>query len=98
MVTLSVTRSRIAATLIDAAGDLEVRGWHPEMKPMLNAIDQAAGYTPGKGPRAAEALSFAAWDAISEHLNETWPTCWELERTQTEVVAMLRSVADEVTA
>lgn len=96
MVTLSVTRSRIAGVLKAAADLLETEGWHPEANPAWLAIDRAAGYVPGAGPSDGESLSLAAWDALSVHLGGEWPQAWELERTQTEVLAALRASADRL--
>ncbi|MFJ2399792.1 hypothetical protein ACIOUE_00710 [Streptomyces xanthochromogenes] len=93
MVTLSVTRFRIAGVLVDAADLLAVEGWHPEVNPVWHAIDRAAGYEPGSGPCEGESLSLAAWDALSVHLGDEWPLVWELERTQAEVLAALRDSA-----
>lgn len=93
MVTLSVTRFRIAGVLVDAADLLAEEGWHPEANPVWRAIDRAAGYEPGSGPSEGESLSLAAWDALSAHLGDEWPLAWELERTQAEVLAALRDSA-----
>lgn len=98
MVTLSVTRSRVANVLNRAADLLAVEGWDPERNSMMNAIDKAAGFVPGKGSVDAEATSLAAWDALCAHLDELWPNVWEAEHTQTEVEAALRAAADEVMA
>lgn len=98
MVTLSVTKYRISWVLKDAADLLEAEGWHPEANSMLNAIDRAAGYVPGNGSPDAEDTSLAAWDALSVHLREEWPSTWELEREPAEVLAALRAAAEAVMA
>lgn len=93
MVTLSVTRFRIAGVLESAAVLLSAEGWHPEANPVWHAIDRAAGYVPGGGPSEGESLSLAAWDALSVHLGNEWPLAWELESTQAEVLAALNGSA-----
>lgn len=99
MVTLSVTRSRIAAVLTGAAQHLEAEGWDPYRHPLMVAIDTAAGYVPGRGGRDAEDASLAAWDALAVHLGNEWPGDWERcpERTQDDVLAALRAAAKAVT-
>jgi hypothetical protein len=99
-VTLSVTRPRINAVLTAAADRLEEGGWDPHRRPLMLAIDEAAGYTPGSGTVDAEDTSLAAWDALAVHLDDEWPSSWELQpgRTQAEVVAALRGAAKAVTA
>lgn len=98
MVTLSVTRTRVAGILVAAADLLAEEGWHPEANPVWHAIDRAAGYVPGGGPSDGESLSLAAWDALSTHLGNEWPLAWELERTQAEVLAALRDSAARLQA
>jgi hypothetical protein len=100
MLTLSVTRPRINAVLTDAADRVEETGWDPHRRPLMLAIDEAAGYTPGSGTVDAEDTSLAAWDALAVHLDDEWPSSWELQpgRTQAEVVAALRGAAKAVTA
>lgn len=66
MVTLSVTPSRIAGVLIQAACELD--DWHPLQNPLVRAIDAAAGYVPGKGGQDAETTTLEAYDALSNHL------------------------------
>lgn len=66
MVTLSVTPSRIAYVLAQAANELD--GWHPLLNPLMRAIDTAAGYVPGKGGADAETTTLLAYDALSRHL------------------------------
>lgn len=98
MVTLSVTRSRIAAVLVGAASVVAVDGWHPEYQPVMRAIDQAAGFVPGKGSRDAEDTTLAAFDALSTYL--MCPVgAWERTegRTATEVEEALREAAQAVT-
>lgn len=97
MVTLSVTRSRIAAVLLRAADDLNE--WHPLDDPLMRAIDRAANYVPGKGSVDAEDTTLAAYAALSTHLQcpaETW------ERipgtTRHDVQRAMREAAAEVTA
>ncbi|NUP38944.1 MAG: hypothetical protein HOY76_18495 [Streptomyces sp.] len=100
MVTISVTRSRIAAVLRDTAALLEAEGWDPERNSVMDAIDRAAGYVPGKGSTDAEETTLAAWDALVTHLGEQLVVPWERTpgRTQLQVLHALRTAADEVTA
>lgn len=95
MVTLSVTRSRVAAVLTRAADGFKTQPWDPYLNPLLTAIDTAAGFVPGKGSVDAEDTSIAAWDALALHLNGEWPGDWErqLGRRQDEVEAALRGAA-----
>lgn len=95
MVTLSVTRSRIAAVLTKAADGFRTEPWDPYLNPLLNAIDAAAGFTPGNGSPDAEDTSIAAWDALAVHLGDQWPGDWERAagRRQDEVEAALRGAA-----
>lgn len=95
MVTLSVTRSRIAAVLTAAADALHAEGWDPYLNPLMAAIDTAAGFVPGNSTRDAEDTSLAAWDALAVHLGDQWPGDWERTagRRQDEVVAALRGAA-----
>ena len=97
MVTLSVTRSRVAAVLNRAADVVEADGWDPLRLPMMGAIDQAADFVPGKGGHDAEDTTLQAFDALSTYLRcpaETW------ERipgtTQADVVDALREAATAV--
>lgn len=98
MVTLSVTRSRVAAVLRDAAGLLEQVGWDPERTSLMGAIDQAAGFVPGCGTVDEEAATLEAWDALVTHLGTPLVVRWEHApgRTQAEVLAALRAAADAV--
>lgn len=100
MVTISVTRSRIAAVLNGTADLLEAEGWDPERNAIIFAIDRAAGYVPGKGSPDAEETTLAAWDALVTHLGERLVVPWERTpgRTQLQVVTALRGAAAEVTA
>ncbi|CAL9663728.1 hypothetical protein SUDANB1_07106 [Streptomyces sp. enrichment culture] len=95
MVTLSVTRSRVARVLRDTANLLEAEGWDPERNSVMVAIDRAAGYVPGKGAPDAEETTLAAWDALVTHLDEHLVVPWERTagRTQEQVVAGLRAAA-----
>lgn len=68
MVTLSVTRSRVAGVLTVAATIVTIDGWHPLQAPLMRAIDAAAGYVPGKGGQDAETTTLEAYDALSNHL------------------------------
>jgi hypothetical protein len=96
MMTLSVTRSRVATVLRDTATLLETEGWDPLRNPVMDAIDRAAGYVPGKGTPDAEETTLAAWDALVTHLDERLIVPWERTpgRTQEQVVAGLRAAAD----
>ena len=95
MVTLSVTRSRVAAVLTVAADDLATNGWHPEHRPILDAIDRAAGYT--TTGCAAEDITLSAWDALVTYLNEQLVRDFETVpgRTQEQVVTALRGAASQ---
>ncbi|RSN13789.1 hypothetical protein DMH25_08355 [Streptomyces sp. WAC 01325] len=98
MVTLSVTRSRVAAVLERAADLLGAEHWDPLRNPIIGAIDRASGFVPGKGAKDAEATSLAAWDALAQYLANKFPQEWERRegRTQTDVVDALRAAAEEV--
>ena len=97
MVSLSLTRSRIAEVLTAAADSYTDQSWDPYLNPLLTAIDRAAGYTPGSGTPDVEAATLAAWDALTAHLY-MWPGNWERQpgRTQAEVVDALRASAAQV--
>jgi hypothetical protein len=99
MVTLSVTRSRVAAVLNGTADLLEAEGWDPERNSVIFAIDRAAGYVPGKGSKDAEEATLQAWDALVTHLDEQLVVPWERTpgRTQLQVVSALRGAAKAVT-
>lgn len=99
MVTLSVTRSRVAAVLNGTAALLEAEGWDPERNSVMDAIDRAADYVPGKGSSDAEEATLQAWDALVTHLGEQLVAPWERTpgRTQLQVLAVLRETAMEVT-
>lgn len=94
MVTLSVTRSRVAEVLATAADYFDTAAWDPYLNPLMSAIDEAAGFVPGKN-RDAEDASLAAWDALAVHLGDQWPGDWERTpgRTQVDVQAALRGAA-----
>ncbi|MER5461607.1 hypothetical protein ABT010_13155 [Streptomyces sp. NPDC002668] len=98
MVTLTVTRSRVAAVRLAAADLLEAEGWDAYLNPLMNAIDRAAGYVPGSGAVDAEDTSLAVWDALAVQLGDQWPGDWERQpgRTQAEVLAALRGAAEAV--
>lgn len=98
MVTLSVTRSRVAAVLEGAASLLGAEGWDAHLNPIIGAIDRAAGFVPGKGTKDAEATSLAAWDALAQYLVDQYPQEWERlpGRTQAEVLDALRAASEEV--
>ncbi|CAL9665714.1 hypothetical protein SUDANB145_07385 (plasmid) [Streptomyces sp. enrichment culture] len=95
MVTLSVTRSRVAGVLARAADQLDADGWDPDLTPIMAAIDTAAGFVPGTGTPDAEATSLAAWDALCQHLGDQYPRTWETRngRTQAEVLDALRAAS-----
>lgn len=98
MFALSVTRSRIAGVLADAAAVVEAEGWDPLRQPIIRAIDQAAGFVPGKGAPDAEDATLQAFDALSTHL--ACPASeWERNAglTQSDVVEALRGAARTVT-
>lgn len=100
MVTLSVTRSRVAAVLNTAAGRFEEDAWDPYLNPLMSAIDHAAGYVPGKGAPDAESASLAAWDALCVHLGDQWAGDWERTagRKQDEIIAALLGAAAKAAA
>jgi hypothetical protein len=95
MVTLSVTRSRIAAVLTDAEALLKTEGWDPLHHPVITAIDHAAGFTPGSSSPDAEETTLAAWQQLADHLDVASVSQWEREpgRTQLQVLAALRDAA-----
>jgi hypothetical protein len=97
MVTLSVTPYRIGNVLRQAAGLLD--DWHPEMNPLMRAIDQAANYVPGNGTPDAMDTTLAAFASLSDYLAcpaETWERL--PGRTRDEVQHAMREAAKEVTA
>ena len=98
MVTLSVTRSRVAAVLSSAAALLTADGWDPGTNPIVGAIDRAAGYVPGKGSTDAEQTTLDAWDALVTHLNGEPVVAWEQApgRTQLQILAALHAAAEAV--
>jgi hypothetical protein len=100
MVTLSVTRSRVAAVLNGTASLLKVEGWDPLQNPVMTAIDRAAGYVPGKGSRDAEQTTLDAWTVLSNHLDVSSVGQWEREpgRTQLQVLAALEGAAAKAVA
>lgn len=98
MVTLSVTRSRVAHVLEAAADVLGAEGWDPHRNSVMHAIDRAAGFVPGKSSKDAEATSLAAWDALCQYLADASPREWETHAglTQAEVLGALRAASEEV--
>lgn len=94
MVTLSLTRSRVAAVLSAAADAFTSEPWHPHLNPLMTALDSAAGCVPGKTGQLSEEATIAAWDVLENHLGQ-WPGDWERKvgRRQDEVVAALRGAA-----
>jgi hypothetical protein len=95
MVTLSLTRSRVAAALLAAAADVRAWGWDLEWRPLIHAIDAACGFQRTDTPE--EDLSIAAWDALAAHVGADVPD-WEQTpgRTRAEVLAALEATAQEV--
>jgi hypothetical protein len=100
MVTLSVTRSRVAAVLRDTADLLEAEGWDPRINPVVSAIDRAAGYVPGVGSTDGEQTTLEAWDALVTYLGNQLVVPWERDpsRTQVQVLHAIRSAAKAVAA
>jgi len=98
MLALTVTRSRVARALTDAAEVLQRDGWDPRRFSVIAAIDQAAGYTPGSNDPAAEETTLQAWDALATYLGEQPVEVWERDpaRTQAEVVAAVRGAARQL--
>ena len=99
MVTLSLTRSRIAAVLNDAASLLEAEGWDPVRNSVVHAIDEVAGFVPGAGSPDVEEVTLQAFDALSTYLRcpaETWERI--PRTTQADVVDALREAATAVTS
>lgn len=94
MVTLSLTRSRVAAVLSAAADNFRAEQWDPYLNPLMTALDTAANCVPGKTGAFSEEATIAAWDALEAHLGQ-WPGDWERTagRRQDEVVAALRGAA-----
>ncbi|WP_046496553.1 DUF6197 family protein [Streptomyces odonnellii] len=98
MLTLSVTPSRVAAVLHQAADTLAAEGWDPYLRPVIAIIDRTAGFTkPGIDP-AAEETTLRAWDALGAHLGEQSVERWEREpgHTTAEVCTALRGAAEGV--
>jgi len=100
MVTLSVTRSRVAAVLRSTADLLEAEGWDPHTNPVMSAIDRAAGYVPGKGSVDAEQTTLDAWQQLADYLDVTSVLSWERMtcRTQRQVLAALAGAAHKAVA
>lgn len=100
MVTLSVTRSRIATVLADAAALLAAEGWDPLNSPVIAAIDTAAGFTPGSGRTDAEQTTLNAWQQLADHLDVASFDAWEREpgRTQLQVLSALSEAAAKAVA
>ena len=99
MVTLSVTRSRVAGVLNAAADGFKTEPWEPYLNPLMTALDDAANCVPGKSSWGAGGTGIAAWDALEMYLGE-WPGDWERRpgRTQVEVEAALRGAAAKAVA
>lgn len=95
MVTLSVTRSRVADVLARAEQLLHAEGWHPLDNPIVNAIDRAAGYVPGAGSPDGEQTTLEAWELLADHLRVASVALWEREtgRTRLQVHAALHGAA-----
>ena len=100
MVTLSVTRSRVAGVLGDAAALLEAEGWDALRNPIMTAIDQASGFVPGSSGPDAERATLDAYDALATHLDVASVANWERDasRTQLQIVSALRAAAEAVIA
>ncbi len=98
MVTLSVTRSRVAAVLNGAEALLQTEGWDPLHNPVILAIDRAAGFVPGKSSMDAEETTLAAWQMLADHIGAASVSGWEREagRTQLQVLAAVRQAAKAV--
>ena len=99
MVTLSLTRSRIAAVLNDAASLLEAEGWDPVRNSVVHAIDEVVDFVPGAGARDVGEMVLQAFDALSTYLHcpaETWERI--PRTTQADVVDALREAATAVTS
>lgn len=96
MVTLSVTPSRVAGVLHRAVGILRTEGWDPLHKPIVQAIDRAAGYIPGKGGSDAERTTLDAWQALVDHLAVASVSDWERTpgRTELQVLTAVGAAAD----
>ncbi|MFE2485970.1 hypothetical protein ACFXGR_22270 [Streptomyces mirabilis] len=90
--------TRGATALVAAADLLEQEEWHPFRNPLMDAIDRAVGYVPGKGGLKAENTTLAAWDLLCLHLGCEWAGDWERQsgRTQVEVLSALRGAAKAV--
>jgi hypothetical protein len=100
MVTLSVTRSRIAAVLNSAEALLKAEGWDALHNPVIAAIDRAAGFVPGKSSTDAEETTLAAWQQLADHLDVASVASWEREpdRTEMQVLAALAGSAAKAVA
>lgn len=97
MVTLSVTRFRVASVLRGAADLVGCRGWDPDRHSLVVLIDKAIGLIPGKGTPDAEETSIAAWEILTAHLGSD-PRDWEQQpgRDADEVQAALHGAAEAV--
>jgi len=100
MVTLSVTRSRVAGVLRDAAALFDAAPWDALRNPIMTAIDQASGFVPGSSGPDAERATLDAYDALATHLDVASVADWERQagRTQLQIVSALRAAADQVMA
>lgn len=90
MVSLSLTRSRVAALLGRTATDVLTHGWDPLRAPLTAALDRSAGFWPGQGSVADETLTLAAWEALADYLRAE-PHEWERKtgRSKAEVIEAL---------
>lgn len=97
MVTLSVTRSRLAEVLQGAKGRLEAEGWDALHNPVISAIDRAAGFVPGKSSVDAEQTTLDAWQQLADHLGVASIAMWEREsgRTELQVLTALAGAASK---
>lgn len=105
-VTLSVTRYRVARVLNWSASLLEIDGWDAGRRPLMLAIDEAAGWEKPGVDESAEETTLRAWEALSAYLCPDWDAHvnwlgeWEHHpsRTQDHVVDALRAAAEAVMA
>lgn len=95
MVTLSVTRSRVANVLTGTASLLEAEGWDAHRNRIMPTIDRAAGFVPGKGTPDAEQTTLEAFETLADHLGVASVGEWEQTpgRMQLQVLAALHGAA-----